>query len=56
MSQDVPWTKVIGMRNVLVHGYFEIDADIVWETTTRDLPALKAAIERLLQILERAKL
>ena len=37
LAPDVPWAKVIGMRNVLVHGYFEIDADIVWQTATRDL-------------------
>lgn len=47
--------KVIGMRNVLVHGYFDIDSDIVWQTATRDLPALQAAIERLLRKLEQQK-
>jgi len=36
------------MRNVLVHGYFEIDSDIVWDAATRDAPALKPAVERLL--------
>jgi len=40
------------MRNVLVHGYFEIDTDIVWDAAHRDLPALKVAIQRLLQDLE----
>jgi uncharacterized protein with HEPN domain len=37
------------MRNILVHGYFDIDTDIVWETATRDIPALKPAVERLLK-------
>ena len=41
------------MRNVLVHGYFEIDTDIVWDAATRDAPALKPAIERSLAKLER---
>lgn len=50
---DVPWPKIIGMRNVLVHGYFEIDIDIVWLAVTRDVPALKVTMERLLAILER---
>jgi len=36
----------------LVHGYFEIDTDIVWDAATRDVPALKAVIERLLNKLE----
>ncbi len=49
----IPWSKIIGMRNVLVHGYFDIDRDIVWEATTRDLPALKAELQRLLEDLEK---
>lgn len=39
LAPDVPWHKIIGMRNVLVHGYFEIDTDIVWDAATRDAPA-----------------
>jgi hypothetical protein len=38
----IPWPKIIGMRNVLVHGYFEIDTDIVWQAVTHDVPALRA--------------
>jgi uncharacterized protein with HEPN domain len=37
------------MRNVLVHGYFDIDSEIVWQAVTSDLPGLRAAIEALLQ-------
>ena len=48
LAPDVPWHKIIGMRNILVHGYFEIDADVVWGAATRDAPALKPALERLL--------
>ena len=36
------------MRHVLVHGYFEIDLDIVWAVIEKDLPALKIAMEALL--------
>lgn len=49
LGPDVPWPKIIGMRNVLVHGYFEVDTDIVWDAANRDVPALKPAIERLLE-------
>ncbi len=35
-----------------VHGYFEIDTDIVWDAVERDVPALKPAVDRLLQQLE----
>jgi len=36
----LPWPNIIGMRNRLVHAYFDIDLDRVWETITDDLPAL----------------
>ncbi len=37
---DIPWSKIIGMRNRLIHGYNHIDYSIVWETVTVSLPAL----------------
>lgn len=49
LAPEIPWSKIVGMRNVLVHGYFDIDTDIVWHAAHRDAPALKPAIERLLQ-------
>ncbi len=41
---EFPWSDVIGMRNRLVHAYFDIDPDIVWDTATQDLPSLLAAL------------
>ncbi|MBW2069608.1 MAG: DUF86 domain-containing protein [Deltaproteobacteria bacterium] len=52
LAPEIEWSKIIGMRNVLVHGYFEIDTEVVWMTATRDLPTLKPAVERLLRKLE----
>jgi uncharacterized protein with HEPN domain len=52
LAPQIEWPKIIGMRNVLVHGYFDIDADIVWDAARRDAPALKSRIEQLLQRLE----
>ena len=52
MAPEVEWHKIIGMRNVLVHGYFDIDLDIVWNAANRDAPALRPHVERLLQQLE----
>jgi uncharacterized protein with HEPN domain len=46
---DIPWPKVVGMRNHLIHSYFAIDNDRVWDTATEDLPKLKAIIERYLK-------
>lgn len=48
LAPEIPWAEIIGMRNVIVHGYFEIDTDIVWDAVIRDVPALKPTVERLL--------
>jgi uncharacterized protein with HEPN domain len=44
---DVPWRKMVGLRNRLIHGYFDIDLDIVWDTVMGDLPPLILALEKL---------
>jgi len=44
-APDVPWPAVIGMRNRLVHAYFDIDRDVVWKTLVEELPPLLAALE-----------
>jgi len=44
----IPWQAIVTMRNRLVHGYFDINFDIVWSTITDDLPALLVALEKLL--------
>jgi uncharacterized protein with HEPN domain len=46
---EVPWEKIIGMRHVLVHGYFAIDLDIVWAVIMKDLPPLESAIQAILE-------
>ncbi|HUU68270.1 MAG TPA: DUF86 domain-containing protein [Planctomycetota bacterium] len=53
LAHDIPWPKIVGMRNILVHGYFDIDTNMVWDAGTRDVPALKPVIERLLHTLEK---
>ncbi|BBL66916.1 HepT-like ribonuclease domain-containing protein [Methanoculleus chikugoensis] len=40
----IPWTDIIGMRNVLIHHYFGIDRDAVWNVVERDLLELKNQI------------
>ncbi len=52
LAPTIPWSKIIGMRNVLVHGYFDIDTDIVWEAIYHDIPLLKEDIEQLSVTLE----
>ncbi len=46
---EIPWNKMIGMRHVLVHGYFEIDLEIVWSVIENDLNPLKKQIQAAIQ-------
>ena len=45
---EIPWRKIIGMRHVLVHQYFEIDLDEVWNAVEDDVIPLRRQIERLI--------
>ena len=44
---EIPWQEIIGMRNRLVHAYFDINLDILWQTIQEDLPRLIALLEPL---------
>jgi uncharacterized protein with HEPN domain len=48
-NSELPWSRIIGMRNILTHNYFEIDLDVVWSTVDNDLPDLKRKVEAILQ-------
>lgn len=54
MAPHLPWSMMVSMRNRLIHDYFMVDLDVVWDTVTLDLPALIPQIERLLEDVERS--
>jgi uncharacterized protein with HEPN domain len=47
-AQEVEWSQIIGLRNRLIHAYFQIDIEVVWEIVCNDLPVLRHQIENIL--------
>jgi uncharacterized protein with HEPN domain len=47
-SSTVPWDEILRMRNRLIHGYFDVNLDVVWGTLVNDLPQLLNDIDKIL--------
>ena len=50
---EIPWSSIIKMRHRLIHGYFDVDIDIVWQTISKDLPLLRRKLELVVKGFER---
>jgi uncharacterized protein with HEPN domain len=48
VTPNLPWKAIIGMRNRLIHAYFDIDADVLWVTATVEVPDLLKRLRGLL--------
>jgi uncharacterized protein with HEPN domain len=48
-NPEIPWSSIIGMRNILIHEYFEIDVPEVWKTVQADLPVLKMQLSQVVR-------
>ena len=46
---QIPWSDIIGMRNRLIHAYFDINLDILWKTIIEDLPPLISELEKTVE-------
>ncbi len=49
---DLPWKKMRSMRNILIHMYDELDLDIVWETSIKDIPLLVKRLKEIIPLIE----
>ena len=44
---DIPWKQVVGLRNVIIHEYSEVNIIRIWDTITNDLPKLQKSLESI---------
>jgi uncharacterized protein with HEPN domain len=45
-NQDIPWKRMAGLRDMMIHVYFGIDLEIIWEIVKKDIPETKPEIEQ----------
>ena len=53
-EKEIPWKQVKGLRNVVAHEYGKIDEEVLWETVTEDIPALREFCDKQIKNLSKA--
>ncbi|RKY61774.1 MAG: hypothetical protein DRP95_02400 [Candidatus Latescibacterota bacterium] len=48
MYPQIPWSDIIGMRNRLIHAYYDVNLDVLWQTVMKDIPPLIAHLETII--------
>ncbi len=46
---EVPWKSIVGLRNKVIHHYFAVDHEVVWQIVTKNIPATKGKIAEILR-------
>lgn len=49
---NIPWRQIVGLRNMLVHEYFGVDVNIVWDVIRNELPPLLTSVNEMIGVLE----
>jgi len=44
---DIPWKKIVGLRNIVIHAYSNVDLDIIWDIITKNIPETKEKIRKI---------
>jgi len=42
---EIPWVQIVGMRNRLIHAYFDIDSEVLWKTVSEEIPPLQPILK-----------